>query len=73
MYEDRLEDKEKDEKAAKNVMRAIGEELQRFFKKSSEAEKEIQSGEFEQDGDPLDRLVIKSTGTDYSNQIGNKS
>ena len=73
MYEDRLEDKEKDEKAAKNVMRAIGEELQRFFKKSSEAEKEIQSGEFEQDGDPLDRLVIKSTGTDYSNHIQNKS
>ena len=73
IYEDRLADKVKDEKAAKDVMKVIGEELKRFFMKSSEAEREIRNGEFDQDGDPLDKVVIKSTGTDYSNAIGSKN
>jgi len=69
MYDDLLEDDKKDEKAAESVMKMIGEELKRFFDRSSEAEKEIRSSEFDQDGDPLDKVVIKSTGTDYSNTI----
>jgi hypothetical protein len=69
MYEDLLEDDKKDSKAAENVMKMIGEELKRFFDRSAEAEKEIRSSEFDQDGDPLDKVVIKSSGTDYSNNI----
>lgn len=71
MFHDLLADDIDEEKAGKEVMQAIVEELRRFFKKSAQAEKELRSGEFGKD--PLNKVVVKSTGTDYSNQIYNKT
>ncbi len=72
MYDDLISDRVKEEKAGKKVMKAIAEELKNFFRKSADAERELQSGEFERKNDPLGRTTVKSTGTDYSNQVSSK-
>ena len=50
-------------------MQAIVKELQQFFEKSYEAERELRTGDYDRDGDPLGRVMMRSTGTDYSNMV----
>jgi len=69
MYEDLVSDQVAEEQAAKEVMQAITKELQQFFEKSYEAERELRTGDYDRDGDPLGRVVTKSTGTDFSNMV----
>lgn len=63
MFNDLLSDN-KPKEAAQKVMTEVVREIKRFFDSSAKAE-----GEFEDATDPLDRLITKSTGTDYSNNL----
>jgi hypothetical protein len=68
MFSDYMSENMKHEEAGKKVARALVHEIVDFFKKSSEAEKEIASGEFDE---PLDQAAVRSTtGTDYSSKVG---
>lgn len=71
MFDDLLADHRHPEAAGKEVIKAVTEEVKKFFTKTAEAEKELRNGEFDR-GDPLSRVVIKTTGTDYSNTIFTK-
>jgi len=67
MFSDYMSNNMKYEEAGHKVARAVVHEIINFFKKSSDAEKEIANGEFDEPGDPL---TIRSTsGTDYSNKV----
>jgi hypothetical protein len=68
MFSDYMSENMKHEEAGNKVARALVHEISDFFKKSSQAEKEIANGEFE-DG-ALDQAAIRSTtGTDYSSKV----
>ena len=71
IYNDLLSDNKKSEEAAQAVIKAVSEEVTKFFEKSSEAETELQSRELEK-RDTLGKVAIKSTGTDYSNTLSSK-
>jgi uncharacterized membrane-anchored protein YjiN (DUF445 family) len=74
MYEDLMSEEEMDEKAAaKEVVQAVIKELQQFFEKSHEAERDLRMGDFDADGDPLGRVMVRSTGTDYANTVMNNN
>jgi hypothetical protein len=72
MYTDLVSDDMDEQRAGQEVMNAINSEIKRFFKESLKAEKEMGSSEIEKDKDALGNVVIKSTGTDYSNQVTSK-
>lgn len=57
------------EKAGKEVIKSVAEEIQNFFRKSVEAEAELKQGAFDQGGDPLGRGLISTTGSGYSNLV----
>ena len=67
-YNDMISDNKKTEEAAKEIIKGVNEELKNFFVKSAKAEEEIQDRQV-QKSDPLGKVVIKSTGTDYSNTL----
>jgi len=70
MYSDLLSDNQMDEnKAGEKVMQAAADEIKRFFKHSAEAEKELKGRELDDAKDTLGRVIIKSTGTDYSTNV----
>ncbi len=69
MFNDLLSDHHKPEVAGKKVIESVINEVNKFFKKTAQAEKELRSREFDKSIDPLGRLVVKSTGTDYSNMV----
>lgn len=73
MFEDFMEDEPKSEKAGKEVIKAVVHEVQNFFKKSAEAEKELRSTNIERD--PWNRVVVRSYdfGVDYGSYIHTKS
>jgi len=74
MFQDLISDDDyNQEKAGKEVMKSIVEELKKFFIKSSEAEKELRAADFDQQRDPMGRVVLSPTGTDYSNQLTNSN
>lgn len=70
MYNDLLSDKMDEEAAGKKVMEAIVKEIETFFQKSHDAEKEINNN-----NDPMGKVIMGSsaTGTDYSSMVFNKS
>jgi hypothetical protein len=69
MFSDYLSDEKDEKKAGKKVMKAITEEFDNFFQKSAEAEEELKQGEFDHPVDPMGRVAVKTTGTDYANQV----
>jgi len=70
MYEDLMSEEEMDEKAAaKEVVQAVIKELQQFFEKSHEAERDLRMGDFDADGDPLGRVMVRASGTDFANTV----
>jgi hypothetical protein len=71
MFADLVEDM-KEEEAGKKVMENICKELKKFFVLSAKAEEDLQSFEI-QGGDPLNRLVVQSTGVDVARQVGNST
>ena len=72
MFQDLVSDEDYDqEKAGKEVMKSIAEELKKFFIKSADAEKELRAGEYQGGGDPLGRIAVTPTGNDYANNITN--
>ena len=62
-----------EEKAGKKVMEAIHEEIKRFFKDSAHAEKALNAADIEKDNDAMGHVMIRSTGTDYGNQVSGKT
>lgn len=73
MYDDILSDEMNEEKAGKEVMKSISEEMKKFFNRSDKAEKEIRSIEFDKSSDSMGKVLASSTGTDYANQVLNKN
>ncbi len=65
MFDDMISDNYSAEKAGQEIIKQVPDEIRKFFDDSQQAEKDLQSN---QDGS-MDRPVIKSTGTDYSNQM----
>lgn len=72
MYDDLISDHYKEERAGMEIIESIVKEFQSFFKKSQEAEQDLRSGEFNRDKDPLGRVLVRQTGTDYSNIVMSK-
>jgi len=73
MFKDLVSDEMEEEKAGKEVMEAISKEIQKFFEKSSKAERDMQQSDLDKNNDSLSKVMVKSTGTDYANQVHNKS
>lgn len=69
MFEDFMSDDIKQEEAGKRVINTVVSEVKAFFDKSLEAEKEVERGDFDTMGDPLDRTMMPTTGTDYSSKL----
>jgi hypothetical protein len=67
MFNDLMSDHHKPEDAGKEVVKAVVEEVKRFFAQSAEAEKDLRSGEFSNDG-----IAMRSTNTDYANLVYTK-
>ena len=72
MYTDLLSDKMDETSAGKKVIEAIAEEIKRFFDKSAKAEKDLRSSEIDQQRDPMGRITIRGSGTDYSSMVTSK-
>ncbi len=73
MYDDILSDEMDEEKAGKEVIKSISEEMRNFFNRSDKAEKEIRSIEFGNNNDSMGSVLASSTGTDYANQVLSKN
>jgi len=74
MYNDLIsEDKYNEERAGKAVIKAIIAEIKSFFSKSSDAEKQNDADEADGVDDPLSRVALKATGTDYATQVSTKA
>jgi hypothetical protein len=69
MFTDYMSDNISQEKAGKKVISSVKNEFKQFFEKSAEAESELEQGRFDKKGDPLGRVMIQSTGTDYANKM----
>lgn len=74
MYNDLIsEDKYDEERAGKAVIKAVIAELKSFFAKSAEAEKQNDAEAADGVDDPLSRVALQATGTDYATQVTSKS
>jgi hypothetical protein len=70
MFNDFLTDEKVDEKkAGQRVIEYVGKEIKRFFNKCIEIEREDKDAEIEGMGN----ILVKSSGSDYSSLIFNKS
>lgn len=68
MFNDLLVDHHKPEEAGKRVIKAVRDEMVEFFKKTSEAEKDLRNFEFDPN-DPFSRVAVRSNNMDYSNTM----
>jgi hypothetical protein len=59
-------------KAGKKVIESISKEVRRFFDKSVEAERDERHKELDQ-GDSQGNVMVRTTGTDYSSLVYNKT
>jgi hypothetical protein len=69
MYYDLISDKMDEDKAGTKMVKAIVTEIKKFFEKSAEAERDLRASELDGSGDPMGRVLVKSTGTDYSQMV----
>ena len=67
MFNDFMGENMEEEAAGKKVIENVAQEVKKFFEKSAEAEKELQSRQPENNG-----LILKTGGTDYSGMVLNK-
>jgi hypothetical protein len=65
-----------DDKSEKNItkilMKLIGREVRNHFKKEKVAEEELLTGQISNAKDAAGQIVIRNTGTDYSNTVFSK-
>jgi hypothetical protein len=74
MFHDFLIDDGADQKkAGEKVIKAVVKEVRRFFDKSVEAEKEERELDIEREKDTEGNVLVRTTGTDYSSLVYNKS
>lgn len=72
MFHDFLSDHDVDEKkAGEKIIEAVGKEMRKFFEKSVEAEKVLHDKEIE--GGDAGNVLTRSSGTDYSSMVYQKS
>lgn len=70
MFNDFLsDDNVNEEKAGKKVIESVSKEIRRFFQKCEEAEKEDRNQGYEGMGN----IILKTTGTDYSDTLLNRT
>lgn len=72
MFSDYLSDHIEEMEAGRLVVKSVIEELNKFFHKTSNAEQDLMSGEFGSP-DPLGKIIIRSTGTDYATLVHNQT
>lgn len=75
MYNDLLTDHHKPEDAGKALVKSVAEEIKLFFNKQAKAENELKAM-FQGQGDmkdPFNRVVVRASGTDYSNMVTSKA
>lgn len=72
MFNDLMSDNHKPELAGKKVIESVTEEVKSFFIKSANAEKDLRGSEFGNASDPMNKIAIRSTNTDYSNMVYTK-
>ena len=73
MYDDLMsEDDMTEKKAAVEVVEAVGKELNKFFQESLK-EKEIKHSEFDAIGDPLGRVMVRSSMMDFGSLVNNRN
>jgi hypothetical protein len=70
MFNDLVEDMDQ-EKAGHKVMEYIVKEMQKFFASSAKADNELNIFKIQGSNDPINRIVIQSSGVDISRQVGN--
>lgn len=74
MFQDFMSDEHIDEVAAgKRVMEAVAKEIRKFFEKSVEAEKEERDQMIDDNSNGAGSVLVKTSGTDYSSLIYNKT
>jgi hypothetical protein len=74
MFHDFLSEKDVDEKkAGMQVIRSVAKEMKKFFERSIDAEKEERQAGIEQDKESAGNVLVRTTGTDYSALVYNKS
>lgn len=70
MFQDLISDEDyNQEEAGQEVIKSIIKEFNKFFTQSAEAERELRAGEFDSNRDPLGKVVVSPTGTDYANNV----
>ena len=75
MYDDMIldyGDSDDEEKPIKKLLEKMADEMQRFFKKSKDAEEElikIQLSDIDDKDSKADGIVVNTTGTDYASRI----
>lgn len=69
MYEDFMSDDIKEDDAAQRVVETIADEIQRFFKKSKDAESDFNDMEFDKQLDGVGKIMLKSSPSDYANSV----
>ena len=74
MFHDFLSDQDVDQmKAGKKVIESVVKEMRRFFDQSIEAEKEERERNLDTGDDSEGNVLVRTTGTDYSSLVYNKS
>jgi len=74
MFHDLLGDLDSDQmKAGEKVMDAVHKEVRSFFDKSIEAERDERERNIEMEKDTEGNVLVRTTGTDYSSLVYNKT
>jgi len=74
MFQDFMSDEDIDEvEAGKKVMESVSKEIRKFFEKSVEAERDERDELIDKDNSNAGSVLVKTTGTDYSSLVHNKS
>ncbi len=74
MFHDFLSDQGIDQrKAGEKVIEIVTKEVKKFFDKSVDAEKEERKSNVEGDSENAGNVLVKTTGTDYSSLVYNKT
>lgn len=71
MFNDFLTDNTDEDEVSKQLVEAIGKEINNFFEKSSKAEESSRKLSYNKDS--VGSVLVRSTGTDYASLIYNKN
>ena len=69
MFNDLMSDEHNPEKAGKAVIKSMINEVERFFKKTLEAENDLRSSQFDNKDPNGNGIAIRNTVTDFSNLV----